>query len=212
MNIDDKLFNEFNLNVAVVNTEDRYDRLLRSDKKGAGHPFWPGQNPRNLGLSDYFAVELVKITNDPNIKTNTDSRFEDIWICDEPILDCKASLIKDKWIENPGFGNKADFELMKSKMKKVAKANRPAGSSHHNQTKKVLILSYYIDISVKIAAIYYASNLTPDDWGKINKLGSKTTPACSLNPSGLNKLKLVWSGSPNKIVREYIDYIERNYE
>jgi hypothetical protein len=93
-----------------------------------------------------------------------------------------------KYFNDGGFDTKASY----SANKEVSKAT---ASSHHNQTKTVLVIQWaYSDDGIpEVIGVYYTNKLIPDDWRlSIGKPGSKTTNAATMTASGKDKLRRGW--------------------
>ena len=137
-----------------------------------------------------------------------------------PWADVKATQINKKHLPQE-LGKHPKYEVLGNLLNKRYNNggrlifNKPAGSSHHSQTERMIILSYFYDITPKIAAIYFNDEkLMPEDWGSISlNRGLKTTPSCVLNKSGLKKMKLIWNNdSLHPTINRYLGRIENTNE
>jgi len=100
------------------------------------------------------------------------------------------------WFDNPtqkyysfgGFDTKSSF----SNERKFVGV---AASSHHDQTRTVLVVQWSYDSNgvPEIIGVFYTNELVPSDWRlSVGKPGSKTTNAATLTATGKDKLRKGW--------------------
>lgn len=143
---------------------------------------------RNLsgGIGEAFAQMLVDTTEDLKINPHPDG-YPDVL---PNTKDAK------KWVETPTLENfkKGGFDIKAKYIGNDIKIDVNA-SAHHTQTTSVLnVMWKWKDGVPFIIGIAYTDDLTEKDWPTPSKgkVGSKTTPSCSINKSGKVKLRNNW--------------------
>lgn len=126
--------------------------------------------------------------------------YPDILIMDDVGLSCLGEGVQDKSKFSPfisgGFEVKATCGNVGPHGSKEYRGRRHATrfewKAHHQQTNHLIgILWDFIEESPTILSVFYAGNLTSDDWGSIvipKDNGSRTTSVSVMRRSGVNKM------------------------
>ena len=86
--------------------------------------------------------------------------------------------------------------------------NKIVWQAHHREVTELLGLTYdyfpFLDSYVpQISGLFYSSDLTEDDWGRISGTNGRNTKVCAMLASGLYKMGKGWVAIRNE--RKYLD-------
>lgn len=154
---------------------------------------------RNLsgGIGEAFAQMLVDLTNDLIINPHPDG-YPDV------LPNTKEA---KKWIDQPTLENfkQGGFDIKAKYIGDDSKIDVNA-SAHHTQTTSVLnVMWKWKDGVPFIIGIAYTDKLSEADWPTPSKgkVGSKTTPSCSINKTGKIKLRKNWLFLDEESIKEH---------
>lgn len=189
---------------------------------------------RNLSafIGELLAASLIKACGDDFVKNPHQDGYPDLLLMDETgkkLLNSLAGRMRDKAPFSPfatgGIEVKATCgsvptpkELAKRGMEKPGLGDQRVTllkgydwKAHHRDTNNLLSLFWdFVDGAPRVIAIFYCSDLSPEDWGGIVQPkpgGGRTTSVSIMTRAGVRKMfrhcVLIWDD------KRYIDFFQR---